>query len=72
MKIYRPLQQVSCLDQQALTRPVVEGNVLVERDTAALVEVCAIEESVGAGRCGVGGVICFSLFEGATTTLASC
>jgi hypothetical protein len=53
-------------------RPVGEGNVLVERDTATLVEVCTIEESVGAGRCGVGGVMGFSLFEDATTTFASC
>lgn len=72
MKIYRPLHQVSCLDPQALMRPVGEGNVLVERDTATLVEVCTIEESVGAGRCGVGGVMGFSLFEDATTTFASC
>jgi hypothetical protein len=52
MKIYRPLHQVSCLDPQALMRPVGEGNVLVERDTATLVEVCRSKspsEQVGAG-----------------------
>jgi hypothetical protein len=53
-------------------RPVGEGNVLVERDTATLVEVCTTEESVGAGRCGVGGVMGFSLFEDVAATFASC